>query len=428
MESLLDFIKHNQEWIFSGIGSAILGALAAIFAPKAAKSIRLKFSASQSNQQNNTRSHSNVGRDNYGIINSGSHYTYSEIKEIAKDTVANKLTTFTKEAEGTLIVRVEEIMRDIYREGDARTSLINAMADPSFQIDLAEAAKSYAKSGDQNLKSVLVELLINRSAETERSITQLATSEAIELAKRLTSSQIGACSILFTMKYTWQHDVRSRSELKDRYHSLLEPIIQRMGPTSQDLGIRHLAYTRAIAESPLQQLHPSLDDLLVKYYESLLTEGVEYEVLQPILLKKYKSEDEAREFLSKHFETTNGTPQHYKMKQMNYSELSQYAESEFADQELHYLFKNIHSASRPMRSEFEEAASDILPNYEYIKNIWTHQNLRSYELTTGGLALALADIQAATGTQYHLSDWINDRKPIASSFQHLVSVNPDGTF
>lgn len=74
------------------------------------------------------------------------------------------------------------------------------VADPDFLSALFQAQKAYARTGDQDLELLLVDMLVSRASEKGRNLRQIVLNEAIEVASKLTQSQIDLLTVIFMLR------------------------------------------------------------------------------------------------------------------------------------------------------------------------------------------------------------------------------------
>lgn len=77
----------------------------------------------------------------------------------------------------------------------------NQAVDPDFQYDLFIAQRDYARCGDSILSNMLVRLLIERTKETERSLSQIVLNESIAVVSKLTKEELDTLTALFVIEY-----------------------------------------------------------------------------------------------------------------------------------------------------------------------------------------------------------------------------------
>lgn len=76
-----------------------------------------------------------------------------------------------------------------------------SLADPDMQSVLFDAQSQYARSGEEDLGQVLVDLLADRASEEARTLRTLALNEAIHSAPKLTEKQRRVIALVFILRY-----------------------------------------------------------------------------------------------------------------------------------------------------------------------------------------------------------------------------------
>src|SRR5215213_7058317 len=105
-------------------------------------------------------------------INNG--LNYSEVRQIAIDVFNDNFPELSRKAAREAAERAEYLIDRLLTELKQRApGAINTMQDPGMQHALFTAQVEYAKSGDKDLGEVLVDILVDRAAVPERSLTQI---------------------------------------------------------------------------------------------------------------------------------------------------------------------------------------------------------------------------------------------------------------
>ncbi|MCX4177742.1 MULTISPECIES: LPO_1073/Vpar_1526 family protein [Paraburkholderia] len=123
--------------------------------------------------------------------------TYTEARQIALDVYRANAIELAGLAQQTACERAEHITERFLTELQSRhPEGLQQTGEPDFQHSILEAQKAYARSGDEKLETVLVDLLIERAAEQVRSLRQLVLTQSIETISRLTSDRLATCAPL----------------------------------------------------------------------------------------------------------------------------------------------------------------------------------------------------------------------------------------
>ncbi len=67
--------------------------------------------------------------------------------------------------------------------------------NPDFQRALFTVQKEYALTGDDELGDLLVDLLIDRTKQDNRSLLQIVLNESLSVVPKLTNDQLAALSV-----------------------------------------------------------------------------------------------------------------------------------------------------------------------------------------------------------------------------------------
>jgi hypothetical protein len=148
---------------------------------------------------------------------------------------------------------------------------VGNIEDPGVQSDILEAQAGFAKSGDKDLGEVLVDILVDRTARTDRTTATLALSAAVTTAQKLTGSQFAALSALFVFKQLRLLGATHHEQLYQRIARCLTPLRDDMVRLS-DSDVQYLAalgcITISMGSNPIHQI-------LQTTYPGLFFEGID---------------------------------------------------------------------------------------------------------------------------------------------------------
>src|SRR5262245_13812868 len=91
----------------------------------------------------------------------------------------------------------EKILSKLQMENPAGLWQVN---DPDFQYALFTVQKEYARTGDKDLGDLLVNLLVDRSKQEQRSLLQIVLNESLNTAPKLTEDQLAILSVILFFK------------------------------------------------------------------------------------------------------------------------------------------------------------------------------------------------------------------------------------
>ena len=128
--------------------------------------------------------------------------TYSDVKEIALDVFNTNFLRLSDESYRVALERNAEITEKFLIELEKQNPAgINSAQDPDFQYTLFNLQNAYARCGDAELGDLLVNLLVDRTKQPNRSLLQIVLNESIIVAPKLTQQQLSALSIVFLTRY-----------------------------------------------------------------------------------------------------------------------------------------------------------------------------------------------------------------------------------
>lgn len=113
--------------------------------------------------------------------------TYAEVRQVATDVFKANFYDLAGEAKNIAEARAAQITEDFLAKLQAENPDGFAKAqDPDFQHALFTVQKEHARSGDEDLGSLLVDLLVDRSKQNQRDILQIVLNESLAIAPKLT--------------------------------------------------------------------------------------------------------------------------------------------------------------------------------------------------------------------------------------------------
>ncbi|MEV5463202.1 LPO_1073/Vpar_1526 family protein, partial [Streptomyces cellulosae] len=188
------------------------------------------------------------------------------------DVFKENFTKLSQNAHRLAIERADEFTANYLAELHEREpQAVGQIEDPGVQSDILEAQAGFAKSGDKDLGEVLVDILVDRTARTERTTATLALSAAITTAQKLTASQFAALSALFVFKQLRFFRVAHHEQLYERISLCLTRLREDMVRLS-DSDVQYLAalgcITISMGSTPIHQT-------LQTTYPGLFSEGID---------------------------------------------------------------------------------------------------------------------------------------------------------
>lgn len=160
---------------------------------------------------------------NIQIVN---HALPEDAKGLILDIVHAELYRYRQEAETVAEERMERIaQRVVERVAVAGPEATAAFADPDVQFSVGAVGRAYARTGDDNLADVLVDLLADRCAAEGRTLMAVVLNDAIETAAKLTDAELAALSLAWRLLNTRWLGMDSLESLREFLEREVAPFV-----------------------------------------------------------------------------------------------------------------------------------------------------------------------------------------------------------
>lgn len=167
--------------------------------------------------------------NNYGM-------SAKDVIVIVNSVVADKMSILFKDAEATVKQRLNDFNKELLKKlQDIADKQIEKFSLPPVQLAARKAALGYVKSGDNNDKNELVELLIERVYVEEKTTKQHLIDEAIEILPTLSSNCLHLLTFLAFSKLIKQGSISDY----EKWINSINPILENL-PKVTSLDIEFL--------------------------------------------------------------------------------------------------------------------------------------------------------------------------------------------
>jgi hypothetical protein len=350
----------------------------------------------KSDQQQDAGDNStNLQAQTINNVTNNNGITYSDAKEIALDVFNANFPRLRAEAAVTAQERAEDVTEKFFLKLHERNpEAIKEFAQPAMQDALFTVQKQYAKSGDQDLGDLLVDILVDRAAEPKRNMLQIVLDESLTVAPKLTIEQLDTITINFLLVRTRRLDCTNYIDLINHFTKRVCPFIE--GLTSEQTYYSHIEYLGCghVRTGNYEQIENGFRKTYKAYFSTGFTlEDVGNEfgdttkfngLLIPCFHDNLKlqlscGDDDILDAMSK--------------------------ERGFSDEEITKL-KNLVERTTMPANEIKELLIQALPSMTNFFEVWDNSPLKSLELTSVGVAIAHANYRRKTGDTMDLSMWI----------------------
>lgn len=321
--------------------------------------------------------------------------TYAEVRDVALDVFRANFYELAGVAKETAKARAEEItesfLTKLQKEHPAG---LEKSHDPDFQYALFTVQKEYARNGDKDLGDLLVDLLVDRSKQEQRDILQIVLNESLSTAPKLTESQLAVLAVIFLFKYTQNFGIGNHQMLAEYLDKHVAPFASKI--VKNMACYQHLEFSGCGAIGLGER---SLESILGITYQGQFLKGfdekeiadrgvsigLDQRFFMPCLNDRAKLQVRAnnKELLDKAFEAHAITPE-------DRSKIT-----------------TLFDVGKMNDAEIKDKCIEIRPYMAGLFETWSGSAMKSFTLTSVGIAIGHANIKRLVGEFANLSIWIN---------------------
>ena len=322
--------------------------------------------------------------------------SYDNVKTIAQTIFDANFYKLSEIAGEMAKDRADKILNQFLTElKEKNPEGLSISQDPDFQYSLFNVQKAYARTGDKDLGDILVNILVDRTKETNRNIKQIVLNESLETAPKLTKSQYSALSVIFIFKYTRYTGMVSLDEFPKYFDHLVSPFIPSL--VKNTTCYQHLEYagcgTIGIGSS-------SLEKILLNHYPGIFVKGFNREDINELLEKEPR--------LSQFIRPSLRDPNLLQINATDEPTVRQNAiplgiESSAIDKLI--AVQKTHMMND---KEVKDYSISAHPCVRDLYDVWDNSHMKNLTLTSVGIAIGHANIRRLVGDEFDLSIWINE--------------------
>lgn len=320
--------------------------------------------------------------------------SYTDVKAVALDVFKANFHELSAKANEIAASRAEEITEKFLIKLQAENPQgILKSEEPSFQRALFNVQQEHATNGDNDLGDLLVDLLVDRSKQENRNILQIVLNESLVTAPKLTKDQLAALAIIFLFRYTIRNGIGKHQMLGEYFDKHVAPFCDKLN--SSDSCFQHLEYTGCGAVG-LGEV--SLLEIIKTHYQGMFLKGINSD---EITQSNLSFGLDPRFFIPCLNDSTKIQVKATN-KEMLDNLLDQYSVAT-QDRELMRSFFNNNVMSDP---DIRKKCIEIRPYMTEIFSTWSSSSMKSFTLTSVGIAIGHANIKRFVGEFSNLSIWI----------------------
>ena len=319
----------------------------------------------------------------------------ADARAIALDVAKATFYELTGAARDTMSARVEEITEKVISqiERDYPEGLKKAV-DPDFQHALYTVQKNYGRTGDVDLGDLLVDLLVDRSKQDKRDFLQIVLNESLEVVPKLTSGQVANLALLFLCCYTTNNGVVNDVQLGLYFDKNILPLTDRLVKSSP--SFQHLQFTGC---GSVQMISRLLEDALQTQYKGLFSNGFTREQADIELLPIRTRRRFLMDCVNK-----QGNLQ---VRAQNSAALMSMYEEHGVDEGTRKKIDRLFEMGQMSQAEVRAKCVALRGYMKQVFAFWASCEMKSFTLTSVGIAIGHANMKRIAGEFSDLSQWIN---------------------
>lgn len=406
LKQIGEMIYSNVQWIFSGIGVAVISILGGKAAVK-----KVKSKQKAKNQGVNISSDKDINSENILTQTAGENsknlnvmgdyhegLSYKDARQVALDVFKANSSVYTEIAKKTIDERVVNITDDIFTMIYSELpDTVEKLVEPAVQDTLLKIQKEYAKNDDPALKERLIALLKNRLKADEKDMETIVLDEALEIVPKLTGIQLNILSLHLTVLRILHHEVTNRDTF---FHMLTSKILlfysNHMSKTIEYAHLQYLGCTGILSEG---STYKPIEEIFRNRYAGLFSRGFSREEFYEYM------GIEIQEF-QQLITTCQIDKEKYQFNAMNENVLkysiAQSGKQEYEEKLLQYYKEHIMEVK-----EIKDDISSHVQGFEEVADFWKKTSeFKSMNLTSVGIEIGLLNYNLQTGSEIQWKDFI----------------------
>ncbi len=321
--------------------------------------------------------------------------SYSEVRDVALDVFRANFYQLAGPAMETAKARAQEITEDFLKKlQQENPDGFGKGQDPDFQHALFTVQKEYARTGDKDLGDLLVDLLVDRSKQDQRDILQIVLNESLATAPKLTDAQLAVLAVIFLFRYTQSQWIGNHQQLGEYFDRHVLPFSSKLVKNSA--CYQHLEFTGC---GSVQMGEITLENILDQTYPGQFLKGFD------------QSEITNREISigldQRFFIPCLNDPTKFQVRANNKTILEQNLSANDIKPEDRAKIVALFDVGKMSHAEIREKCISIRPFMESVFDTWSDSPMKSFTMTSVGMAIGHANIKRLVGEFASLSIWIN---------------------
>ncbi|MEO2079709.1 MULTISPECIES: LPO_1073/Vpar_1526 family protein [Leeuwenhoekiella] len=335
---------------------------------------------------------SNIQAENVNVYNG---ITYKDAKEIALDVFNSNFIRLKSEAAQIAAERAEEITEKIVKELNEKSpESLEEFKNPAMQDALFQTQKEYAKSGDEELGNLLVDILVDRAKTQERNMLQLVLDESLLVAPKLTVEHFDLLTLNFLLAQTVNQRIRNLESFTIYIKKHIIPFADDL--RNERTTFNHLEYLGCghIRVGDYGQLEESFK----RQYKAMFSKGFSLEDFE----NEVGDFENSKTFIMPCLHDRSK----FQMNTLSDTVLEEQMTNRNINQQDKNKLKAFFNKTTMNNNEIRKYIISIDPKMESLFDLWNNSSLKKFELSGVGISIAHANFRRKTGETLDLSIWI----------------------
>ncbi|MFZ6641796.1 LPO_1073/Vpar_1526 family protein [Undibacterium sp. TC4M20W] len=323
--------------------------------------------------------------------------TYKDVRDIALDIYRENFSQLSGQAKEIAEIRVEEITERVINKFSTEYPLgLQKANDPSFQIALGAVQKAYVRSGDRDLGDLLIDLLVDQCKEAPRSIREIVLNESLNVAPKLTDTQLALLAVMFLCKHVTPKNVINFDTFGDYLDIHIKPFISKMSKNTTNF--QHLQFAGCGA---MGVAGSRLAGTLGIAFHGLFLEGFDIQTIESL--------DISPEVITKFVIPYLNNPDRLQIKSLNKMSLdASFSKENVSELDREKIF-SLFQRGKIDDKAVQKLIVNLRPYMEKLFDVWDNSSMPTFLLTTVGFAIAHANIKRQVNGFGGIEIWIDDQ-------------------
>lgn len=321
--------------------------------------------------------------------------SYSEVRQVALDVFTANFYELAGAAKETARARAEEITEEFLKKlQEENPEGFSKSEEPDFQHGLLTIQREYARTGDKELGDLLVDLLVDRSKQDQRDILQIVLNESLSTAPKLTDVQLSVLAIIFLFRYSKFNKVVNHNYLAKLFDDHVLPFEGQL--VKNKSCYQHLEFTGC---GSIQMGESSLEQIFGSVYQGQFLKGFDASEIQTRGITVGMDD--------RFFIPCLNNPSKIQVNANSKETLEQNIDAAGIDIDDKAKILDLFNLGKMSNSEIREICINLRPYMEKVFDTWSDSPMKSFTLTSVGIAIGHANIKRLVGEFGNLSIWIN---------------------